>query len=207
MQSSVLLQLFLLLDVFLIGVLTSTAIRHAYAHFRPHEPEPVKPRRVVMQNGHLPPAVRERMLEAAEANFQSVLNRSAAELKKDLESTAAQIKKHVEKLSTEATGKELEYYKTTIAELQQQTADDLGNANKELAESRAELKAKLAEEIAAEKQHLIQQIDTKLADAVASFLMETLQHNVDLGAQSAYLTTMLEKHKADIIKELADDEK
>ena len=57
----------------------------------------------------------------------------------------------------------------------------------------------------AEKQRLLQQIDTKLADAVASFLMETLQHNVDLGAQSAYLTAMLEEHKTDFAKELSDE--
>jgi len=40
---------------------------------------------------------------------------------------------------------------------------------------------------------------------VASFLTETLQHNVDLGAQSAYLTAMLEEHKADFAKEVADE--
>jgi hypothetical protein len=43
-------------------------------------------------------------------------------------------------------------------------------------------------------------MDTKLADAVTSFLMETLQHNVDLGAQSAYLTAMLDEHKDELVK-------
>ena len=52
---------------------------------------------------------------------------------------------------------------------------------------------------------MIQQIDTRLAEAVTSFLIETLQHNVDLGAQSAYLTAQLEEHKADFIKEVADE--
>jgi hypothetical protein len=32
---------------------------------------------------------------------------------------------------------------------------------------------------------------------VVSFLIETLQHDIDLGAQSAYLTKVLEEHKDD----------
>jgi hypothetical protein len=44
-----------------------------------------------------------------------------------------------------------------------------------------------------------------LADAVASFLIETMQHNVDLGAQSTYLTTMLEEHKTELTKGIIDE--
>lgn len=204
MNTSTFLQLFLLFDVFLMGAIAATAIRHAYAHFRPHDEEPKKGH-TPTQNGHLPPSVREHLLEEAQANFESVLNRSATELQKDLASTAAEIKKQVEKLGNEATDKELDHYKATIADLQKQTEDDIGAVDKELAESQAELKAKLAEEMAAEKQRLIQQIDTKLADAMASFLTETLQHDVDLGAQSAYLIAMLEEHKADFAKEVGDE--
>ena len=61
------------------------------------------------------------------------------------------------------------------------------------------------QELAAEKEQLAKLMDTKLADAVASFLMETLPHNVDLGAQSAYLTSMLEEHKAELVREVAGE--
>jgi len=74
-----------------------------------------------------------------------------------------------------------------------------------MAKKQAELEAKLKEEIAAEKKQLVQQLDTKLSDAVASFLLETMQHEVDLGSQSAYLTKMLDEHKAELIKELMDE--
>jgi hypothetical protein len=63
----------------------------------------------------------------------------------------------------------------------------------------------MVEEVAAERQALIQQMETKLADGVASFLTETLQHNVDLGAQTAYLTAMLEEHKDELTKGLKDE--
>jgi F0F1-type ATP synthase membrane subunit b/b' len=70
---------------------------------------------------------------------------------------------------------------------------------------KGELKAKMEQEIAAEKQRLVRQIDAKLADAVGSFLLETLRHNVDLGSQKDYLVAMLEEHKADFIKEVGDE--
>jgi hypothetical protein len=207
-MNSIFLQLFLLLDVFFMGALAATALRHAYAHFRPHQPdkpEREKPHAPPMQNGHLPPSVREHLLEAAQANFQTVLDHSAAELAHDLEATAVQINKLVEKQGTEVIGKELEHYRTKLTELQEQTEGDIGGIRKQLDEHQAELKVKLAEEMEVEKQRLLTQIDAKLADAVGSFLLETLQHNVDLGAQSAYLTTMLEEHKADFTGKVADE--
>jgi hypothetical protein len=47
---------------------------------------------------------------------------------------------------------------------------------------------------------LAAQLEEKLSDAVSSFLLEALQHSVDLGAQAQYLTTVLEEHKAELIE-------
>ena len=199
------LLIFLLLDVFLAGALAATALRHAYAHFRPEEHDLEKVHKPAAPNNHLPPAIREKMLEEAEANFRSVLDRAARDLEHDLDRTAGQIQKRVGKLGSEAKDEELEHYKTTVDELEDKTKTDLRNIDKELAEQKAALQAQFAADMAAEKQRLLQQLDTKLADAVASFLLETMQHNVDLGAQSAYLTAMLDEHKAEIIREVGDE--
>jgi hypothetical protein len=201
---SLYLLLFLLFDAFVMGVLASLAFRHARAHIWPHKHDG-EHHQSTAQTGHLPPAVREQMLAAAQANFQSVLDHSAAEMQHDLKETVEEIKKTLNKQGTETVSKELERYHAKLIELQQQAEGQVGSLGTELAGHQAALKAKMAEEIAAEKQQLVQQIDTKLADAVASFLMETLQHNVDLGAQSAYLTAQLEAHKADFSKGVADE--
>ena len=67
----------------------------------------------------------------------------------------------------------------------------------------AELEAAMNAEVTAEKQFLINLANAKLADAVASFLVETLGHNIDLGTQTTYLTAMLEEHKEEILKGIA----
>lgn len=204
MKLSTFLQLFLLVDVFLMGVVAATAARHAYAHFRPPKPEP-PPAPGPPQEAHLSATARDHLLRTAEANFQAALDHSATQLHHDLDTTSAKLNKLVEHLGTEIIGNELERYRTELAQAREQADADIAGIGAEVAKYQAELKAKLAEEVASEKLRLIQQIDTKLADAVGSFLVETLQHNVDLGAQSAYLTAMLEEHKADLVKGVSDE--
>ena len=215
MTSAVFLQVFLIFNIFLIGALTTIAVQHAYAHFRPH-PLEVKKVHPLQQNAHLPREVREHLLEASQEKFEAVLDHSAVELEHDLGIVATQLNKRLEKLGAEIVGNELERYHTDIEKLRLQAQTAIGGAQIEIAAHQTELKAQLATEMAAEKerfivqmaaekQQLIEQIDAKLADAVASFLMETLQHNVDLGSQTAYMVALLEEHKADFKRELSDE--
>lgn len=202
-MKTTLLEAFLIFDVFIAGALAATALRHAYAHFRPHaggdHDQPII-------GGHLPPAVREKLLAEAQANFEAVLRSTTRDLQKDLAETAEEIKKHVEQTGNEARDKEIAHYKATLAELQNKTQENVKDMDKDLAGQKAELRAKLAEEMATEKKKLLEAIDTKLADAVASFLSETLGHDVDLGAQAPYLTRMLEEHKSDFASEVAGED-
>ena len=208
------LQLFLLINTFLIGALTALALQHAYAHFRPHKAE--EPKRKAQPTPGLTTAMRKEILEAAQADFEAVLEKSAVDLQRELHVTAASLNQRIAKTGAEVVSFEMERYRTELAKLREQAESALGGAQQEvsahqaelsakLAEKQAELEAKLAEDIAAEKQQLVSQLDTKLADAVASFLTETLQHNVDLGAQSQYLITMLEEHKNELRREVSDE--
>jgi uncharacterized protein YaaR (DUF327 family) len=205
MAGSTILQIFLFLQVFLIGALSVVAWRHARAHFShaPHESEqhPTD----VAPAVELPQAVKERLLNASQEQFEAAVKNSAAQLKDNLEYTNQQINDLVMRLATEVVSSELERYKEELAALQGQAKADMGSIRTEITKHEDELKAKMAQEIDAEKQRLIKQIDTKLADAVGSFLSETLQHNIDLGSQSAYLVAMLEEHKADFIKEVGNE--
>lgn len=203
-MKSIYLEVFLIFDVFLAGMVCSTAIRHGLAHFRPHEHE--EEHSHPQAGTHLPAAVREKLLADAQANFETVVHSTSRELQKDLQTTAEEIKKRIEELSKQAASEELEHYKTMVAQLQQQTKTDIESAEGDMTKQKTELKAKLAEEIAAEKKQLLEQIDTKLSDAMTSFLLEALGHDVDLGAQTAYLTKLLDEHKADFAREVSSEE-
>lgn len=193
------LLIFLLVDVFLAGVIAATALRHALAHFRPdkHDAEKHRP---VQPAGPLPPAMKARLLETAQADFQKVLAHSAMQLQRDLGATEARLSHKLESLGEQIVAKQMASYRAELDKLHEQTETVEKNIETDGVQHQAELKAKLEEDIAAEKQRLIQQIDTKLGDAVASFLLDTMQRNVDLGAQTSYILKTLEEHKADFIQ-------
>lgn len=204
MTESTIFGIFLFIDVFVMGLLTSMAIRHAYAHFRPLKHDAEKSHLSTL-NEPLPAAVKERLLKASQDQFQAVMNHSVDQLQHNLDDTSDQINNLIKRLATELVSSELEHYRTDLEKLHEQAEKDFGGIKKEMDGHQAELKARVAQELEAEKQQLIKQIDTKLADAVGSFLLETLQHNIDLGSQSSYLVEVLEEHKADFIKEVADE--
>jgi hypothetical protein len=210
MTANTLFEIFILVDVFLIGVLSVIAVRHADAHYRPakQQPEPqhkASEPSAPTDSDRLPEAIKQRMLQDSEVKFQTVLNDSAGSLQHDLKATAQQIDNMVNNLATQIVTGELESYRTQLAQLNKQAQVEMSGVKKEVVGYQTELKAKIAQELQAEKLQLLKQIDTKLADAVSSFLLETLQHNIDLGSQSPYLIALLEEHKTDFKKELADD--
>lgn len=208
-MSSLFLQIFLIINVFLIGAATAVAIRHAYAHFKPQTHDAEHPHHTAAQQAHVSPQVKARLMKAAEAKMEAALERSAIQFEKSLQETTGRLDRQLERLGSKIISDEMARYSKALEELQARTQLSIGGAQSEidqhqadlktkLAERQAELEAQLAAEMDAKKAQLTEELDTKLADAVASFLIETLPHDVDLGAQSAYLTRMLEEHKEDI---------
>jgi F0F1-type ATP synthase membrane subunit b/b' len=198
------LQILLYLQIFIIGALVAFAWRHWHTHLKPaidDKPQEVQPQARV----ELPPELKEHLLQESQTQFQTAMHNAATNLQRDLDATNVQVNELIIRLSTEMVEGELARYKEEITKLKDQAQKDMAGISAEVAKHETELKAKVGQEVEAEKQKLIKQIDTKLADAVGSFLSETLQHNVDLGSQSTYLVQMLEEHKADFVKEVSDE--
>lgn len=209
------LQIFLLVNVFVMGMLVTLAIRHAHAHYRPRNADaPKLPVAAPDPKIELPATIKERLFHQAEANFLAELNRSAGELQADLAATAEKLNQQLAQLGAEVTAAEKGRYSAMLDAVRKQTEASLAQAQTEidahqadlktkLEEEHAALSAKMGEQVAAEQKRLLEQIDTKLADAVASFLLDTLKHNIDLGAQGPYLTALLEEHKDEFKQEVS----
>lgn len=210
-MSPLFLQIFLGINIFLIGALTAVGIRHALAHFKPNVHDAEHSHRPAAQPTQISPEVKARLMKAAEAKLEAALERSSVQFEKSLQETTGRLDRQLERLGSKIISDEMARYNKALEELQAHTQLSISGAQSEiathqedlkakLAERQAELEAQLAQEMDAKKEQLTRELDTKLADAVASFLIETLGHDVDLGAQSAYLTKMLDEHKEEITK-------
>jgi hypothetical protein len=204
-------QIFLFLQVFIMGGLTVVAGHFAYKHYsqKPIEPQtdtqtditPATP------NTHygLTTEAENRLVQEASKRFEDVLVNAAGELFKDLNVTTGHINNLVMRLASEVVATELERYRSELYKLHEHAKTTMGNVGVEVEKHKAEIVAQIDQELEAHRHKLLQQIDTKLGDAMGSFLLDTLQHNVDLGSQQTYLLKMLEEHKDEFKKEVTND--
>ncbi len=203
MEGITFLHIFLIINVFIIGVLSAIGVRHAWAHFKT---KPNKSAAPAVQAVRLSPEVREKLLAKAEADFRAVLSTASTELQNDLKATAVDLNATLEKLGKSVAQAEVDRYKTTLDALRTQAETVIVAAQSEVKDHQMDIKSKLSETIKVEEERLIAQLDTKLGDAVSSFLTETLQHNVDLGAQMPYMIASLEEHKEELMKGIRGEE-
>ncbi len=216
------LQLFLLLNIFAIGALSTAAAWYAIEHRQTQKNKG----RQAAAGMHISADERQRLVKAAEENLQTVLRRSVAQMEHDLDSTGAQLNKLLNKLGADIVDDEMKLFRSKLAEIRSATEEAVGDASSDIAKEQAAVRAELQKQqlaiekrlseeqarreadlqqtIAGEKERLLAQIDTKLGDAVTSFLVDTLGHNVDLGAQNEYLLALLEEHKAELKQGVAE---
>jgi F0F1-type ATP synthase membrane subunit b/b' len=200
------LQIFLIINAFIIGGLLTIAVQHAYAHFHPQKIEEKKvPAMTQDRTARLPIEVREQLLADAHKKYQLMLDRAGNELEKDLASTSGMLTDQLKRIGAKIVNDELEQYKGTLRDMHVQADEAINGGRKDIATYQQEMREKLTAEVSVEKERLVGLIDTSLSDAVTSFLIETLQHDVDLGAQAPYLTKMLEEHKDEFKKSVADE--
>jgi len=205
MNATIWFEIFLLADVFLIGIVTAIAAQHAMAQRRSSTRVVVTPEAPDSQQSvQLPASVKERLIEASKAHFKQALEHSATELQHELKSTTNQLNDQLEKLGREVFAHEMERYRLDMEQLRKRADGVIGGAQAEIVEQQAQLRLRLAEDMAAEEQRLREQLDAKLGDAVVAFLTETLGNEVDLGAQMPYIMAALENHKADITRGVSE---
>ena len=202
--------IFLLLNAVILGIAGTLAVQYGLAHFRPKE------KKVAPQDQPMPkmlPEMKKQLLAEAENKFRAQIDKSTVDLDKDIQKTATELSTHVTKIGGQIIDTEMQRYRESLDALRRQTeqivkqaqtgvTDHQNELNNRYAEAQNELHEKLKADVAAEKEKLLAQIDSKLSDAVVSFLMETLQHNVDLGAQTNYIISVLEEHREEIVKEI-----
>ena len=192
------LEIFLYFDVFIIGAVASTALRHAYAHFRPHEVAKPSHPNARPESQPLSKEVRDKLTQEAETKYQKLLENSVDHLSKELGITSDKINQVVDRLAADMLSREQSAYQQLLKDYQQQTEGKLDEAKTQTSNYQSELKTKMEEAAAAEQKRLIELIDNKLSDALMAFLLEAMGHEVDLGAQSDYLLKTLEQHKDEL---------
>lgn len=212
-MDTTILTVFLLVNAFVIGVLVVLGAQYLLAHKRGKAALAPLSRQEVS----LPPEIRERLLQAAELDFQNVLAKTGNELQREQTMLADQLNSRLDELGTAIVDDEMKRYRAKLDELRSRAERNLAGAHAEteahqneidatLEKTRSEIEAQLRKDAEGDREKLRAQLDMKLSDAVVAFLMETLTHNIDIGAQHNYLLSQLEEHKQELIDGVVAEE-
>lgn len=247
-MGSDLLQLILLINVFILGVVIALTIRHFLDHGKKSD-----------SHGTLSDSMKQQLADAAQKEFKTALESSGAALKNDMNTTAKELNRLLGTFGGDILNDEMRLFRENLENIRKKTEAETGNTHAQIASHQAELEMELAkrrgelqkqieqhqsaleqtllrlqseietslakrqsdfqqkldareaaldvnldQQIAKERELLQKQIDTKLGDAMSSFLINSLGTNVDLGAQTPYLLQLLESHKDEFKKEVGD---
>ncbi len=199
------LQIFLVINVFFIGALSVLG----WQYFRAHKHPPEKS--AIQQPVELPKEVKERLLQAAQLDFETVLRKTGRELQHDQLQLADKLTERLDKLGNTIVDDEMKRYRAKLDELRTNAESTIARAHAEteqhqndldaaMEKRRSEIEAQMQAEAKATTEKMQRELDTKLSDAMLAFLTETLQHNIDIGAQQNYLLSVLEEHKQELIE-------
>lgn len=140
--------------------------------------------------------------QQARKQIATVAQDTADRLRQSLTTTADQVAARINDTIEASISQEFEKYNVSLEALREQSIDEFSKLQQELDNRRLQLTEQLDKKIAEEFTKRMDWFTIRLSDVVSSYLTESLGNEVDLGAQSAYITKVLEAHKDDIKKDV-----
>lgn len=144
----------------------------------------------------------EQLKTQARQAFQTAVDEGATTFHADLQQTSEQLNKLIIRITTDVVEKELEEYRSNLKTARENALNSLQEMQTAVDSKRKDLEADLDTELVKRRDALSARIDKKLGTAVAAYIVESLGQGADLGAQRKFMLESLERHKADLKKEL-----
>ena len=138
----------------------------------------------------------------ARESMQVVVSEATRELEAALSATIAGLATKTEDMATITLAQEFEKYQTSLSALRDQTIKEFGDLQTQLDKRRDELVEDMEARMQKERSERMDAFNERINDVVSSYLVESLDKGVDLGAQAGYVVRMLETHKEDIKKDV-----
>ncbi|NCU37611.1 hypothetical protein EOL96_00915 [Candidatus Saccharibacteria bacterium] len=195
---------FLLLNIFVVGVVSAIAFMHARAHYKNDEP-----RRTQKTFPILPHDVRQRIIEEAEGDYEKVLRKNAAMFGKDLASTATHLSEQLNKIGNEIMDDELQRYRTELDQLRKETQQAAGSASVEIAKHQEDLRSKLEtrqSEVEARLSEAQAELEAKFAARTTELEESFKQKQIEYANKQISLEAELANHQAQLSASLKERE-
>lgn len=141
----------------------------------------------------------------AQLQLTNTVQGTSQEMQKALQLTYRRMLENIENEAAQILNGELEQYRQTIKQADTAAANVTAETERQLASIKKTIEAESQSAVREEKQKLLRQLDDKLSDIIAQYLLEALGEHVDLGSQKEYIFRQLEENKDKIKKDINDE--
>lgn len=137
--------------------------------------------------------------------LQNSLQKISQELEDSIGKSYQDMSLQIEKAAAGIINGELEQYRQTIAQAREAAVGVTNDTHDLLARIRTDVEQRAHEAVSEEKQKVMRRIDTQLADVITTYLLDAMEENVDLGAQSEFIFRKLEERKEEMKQDINDE--
>lgn len=145
---------------------------------------------------------RDDIKERIEAQLEGVVKKSTKELHMSLANTANEISMKTNDIVAGLVEKEAVAYKNDLESIRSKMLNEAQQLQSSITAQEKKLKDDLQAAIERDRQAQLDIFEQRLSDIVSSYVVESLDKNVDLGAQMKYIIDSLEANKNEIKKDI-----
>jgi hypothetical protein len=145
---------------------------------------------------------REELRNRGRLHFEKIISENAMFLQQDLRLTTSQLNDYMKGEISKSLKEEFSKYERSITDAKQIAIDALQKTNEVIEEQRAQLSSQLSTEMRTEKQRLIMQFQSDMAEIVNHYVVAAIGNQIDLSDQLEYIMNDLEMNKAAIIEDI-----
>ncbi|MBP9852886.1 MAG: hypothetical protein QG629_486 [Patescibacteria group bacterium] len=145
---------------------------------------------------------REELRNRGRLHFEKIISENAMFLQQDLRLTTSQLNEYMKEEITKNLQDEFKKYEQSITDAKQMAIDALKKTNEVIDEQRAHISEALSEEVKRERDRLLMQFESNMADIVNHYVVAAIGNQIDLSDQLEYILNDLHLNKEAILEDI-----
>lgn len=145
---------------------------------------------------------REELKNRGRLHFEKIITDNAMFLQQDLRLTTAQLNDYMKQEITGKLREEFSKYEQSIADAKEVAIASINKTQSVIDEQRAQMVAQLGQELAKEKEAVINRFNEHLVEIVNHYILTAIGNQININDQLEYVLDELDKNKKAIIEDI-----
>lgn len=145
---------------------------------------------------------REELRNRGRLHFEKIIGENAMFLQQDLRLTTSQLNEYLKSEITRKLQEEFAKYEESITDAKEMAVASITKTQEAIEEQREMMGQQLTQEIANEKERMLNRFETSMADIVNHYVLAAVGNQIDLNDQLEYILNELDKNKKNIIEDI-----